>query len=577
MKHILNKLSILLLLLLMVATTQAQQNRKFHVQSFEQNQFDTSARVKATEKYDGNGDRYSIIKVTSTNPNDDLMAYSFDFGMMNSLVEQHDDELWVYVQRNAKHVTISRAGYVTIRDYDLRTTIQPGQVFDMVLSPEAAKIQKQMVYFKITPIDAHATIMYKRNTPGSVEEMLGVVDENGELAENVVVGNYTYRVVSKEYYGVEGMLVLDNPSETKEEEIVLRPKFAIITLSTDATSEIYIDGELKGTGTWSGRLNKGAYNIECSKVNHKNSFETIIVEDGVNKEYVLSQPIPIVGSLSLKSTPMKARISIDGKEYGTTPRNLNDLLIGHHKLTLSKSGYATTTVDIIIKENEITEIERTLTSLVVPASKKEQPASEKKPKKESKKSAEPKAANSDIPKAVQPKSPGYFKKHDLYLQAGIGVGGMTPLSVALGCHLWNVNLEIFAAKGLAKETLWANNILEYTSEEHAFTAVTYGAKLGYGIKLGKRIRLTPQVGIAEMELHEEGKMLRGTSYIMGALKGEYALTKNIGITVMPEYLYNIAGISFYDYDNLIRDQLEYELFRDWSDGFTFTVGLFFKL
>ena len=31
MKHILNKLSILLLLLLMAATTQAQQNRKFHM------------------------------------------------------------------------------------------------------------------------------------------------------------------------------------------------------------------------------------------------------------------------------------------------------------------------------------------------------------------------------------------------------------------------------------------------------------------------------------------------------------------------------------------------------------------
>ena len=30
MKHILNKLSILLLLLLMAATTQAQQNRKFY-------------------------------------------------------------------------------------------------------------------------------------------------------------------------------------------------------------------------------------------------------------------------------------------------------------------------------------------------------------------------------------------------------------------------------------------------------------------------------------------------------------------------------------------------------------------
>ena len=359
MKHILNKLSIFLLLFLMAATTQAQQNRKFHVQSFEQNQFDTSARVKATEKYDGNGDRYSIIKVTSTNPDDDLMAYSFDFGMMNSLVEQHDDELWVYVQRNAKHVTIKRAGYATVRNYDLRTTIQPGQVFDMVLSPEAAKIQKQMVYFKITQKDANATIMYKLNESGATPEVVNL-GEKSEAAKNLTLGRYSYTVLSEDYYEYESMLVLDNTNETHVEEITLRPKFANVTLSADATSDIYIDSELKGTGTWSGRLNKGAYNVECRKANHKSTFETITIEEGNDITHRLNNPTPITGALSLMSEPLDAKIIIDGKEYGTTPCNLNDLLIGHHKLTLSKSGYATTTVDIVINEGETTEQSVTL-------------------------------------------------------------------------------------------------------------------------------------------------------------------------------------------------------------------------
>ncbi len=359
MKHILNKLSFLLLLLLMAATTQAQQNRKFHVQSFEQNQFDTSARVKATEKYDGNGDRYSIIKVTSTNPDDDLMAYSFDFGMMNSLVEQHDDELWVYVQRNAKHVTIKRAGYATVRNYDLRTTIQPGQVFDMVLSPETAKIQKQMVYFKITQKDANVTIMFKLNESGATPEVVNL-GEKSEAAKNLTLGRYSYTVLSEDYYEYESMLVLDNTNETHVEEITLRPKFANVTLSADATSDIYIDSELKGTGTWSGRLNKGAYNVECRKANHKSTFETITIEEGNDITHRLNNPTPITGALSLMSEPLDAKIIIDGKEYGTTPRNLNDLLIGHHKLTLSKSGYATTTVDIIINEGETTEQSVTL-------------------------------------------------------------------------------------------------------------------------------------------------------------------------------------------------------------------------
>ena len=338
----------------------AQQKAKFSIVSFEQSQFDLSAREKGTEKYDGNGDRYSIIKVTSTREDDDLYAYNFDFGIMNSLIEMKDGEIWVYVQRNAKHVTITREGYNPVRRYDLRTTIQPGLVYSMVLSPQAQKIQKQVVHFKIKPTDANATIMYRSQEPGSSEDKLGDTDEGGELAKYLELGRYSYRIVSEDYHGTEGLLVLDNPKQTHVEEITLRPKFAAITLSVAGGAEIYIDGERKGSGSWSGRLNKGSYNIECRKANHKAAFETITVEEGKDAQYTLQQPTPIVGSLLLMSTPLSAKITIDGKEHGTTPCNIDELLIGSHKVTLSKDGYESLTVDITINEGETTEENVTL-------------------------------------------------------------------------------------------------------------------------------------------------------------------------------------------------------------------------
>lgn len=338
----------------------AQQKAKFSIVSFEQSQFDLSAREKGTEKYDGNGVRYSIIKVTSTREDDDLYAYNFDFGMMNSLIEMKDGEIWVYVQRNAKHVTITREGYNPVRRYDLRTTIQPGLVYSMVLSPQAQKIQKQVVHFKIKPTDANATIMYRSQEPGLSEDKLGDTDEGGELAKYLELGRYSYRIVSEDYHGIEGLLVLDNPKQTYVEEITLRPKFAAITLSVASGAEIYIDGERKGSGSWSGRLNKGSYNIECRKANHKAAFETITVEEGKDAQYTLQQPTPIVGSLLLMSTPLSAKITIDGKEHGTTPCNIDELLIGSHKVTLSKDGYESLTLDITINEGETTEENVTL-------------------------------------------------------------------------------------------------------------------------------------------------------------------------------------------------------------------------
>ena len=364
MKQILNKLSIFLLLFLMVATTQAQQNRKFHVQSFEQNQFDTSARVKATEKYDGNGDRYSIIKVTSTNPNDDLMAYSFDFGMMNSLVEQHDDELWVYVQRNAKHVTIKRAGYATVRNYDLRTTIQPGQVFDMVLSPEAAKISRQMLLFKVSPSSSQAIITYKREGENDYKVFgNGNVDESGMAAMSLELGTYIYKIISQKYHPTEGRVVLNTRNGKYIEQVALRPNFANVTLNTIQGADIYIDDAKKGAGSWTGTLTPGTYSLECRKESYKSSYQTITVEEGKDLTLQLDAPTPITGVLSMMSSPLDATIAVDGKDCGTTPLIIDDILVGKRKITVSKQGYTTATIDVIINEGETTEQSVTLEKL----------------------------------------------------------------------------------------------------------------------------------------------------------------------------------------------------------------------
>ncbi|MBP5569892.1 MAG: hypothetical protein J6X46_02530, partial [Prevotella sp.] len=95
------------LLLLLVGAVSAFGQLKFHVASFGEDQFDLAARDERFKKIDGSGSLYAIIKVSG----DDLKEYNFNFGNMNHLVESHEDQLWGYVQKNAKHVTITRSGY----------------------------------------------------------------------------------------------------------------------------------------------------------------------------------------------------------------------------------------------------------------------------------------------------------------------------------------------------------------------------------------------------------------------------------------------------------------------------------
>ena len=107
--------ALLLLFILQVTPVLAQQQplRNFRVVDFHQDAVDLTARNEQFKKTDDSGSLYAIIKVKTDLPDDDLQAYRFDFGMMNSFVEFHgeDRELWVYVQKNARTVTIRRPAH----------------------------------------------------------------------------------------------------------------------------------------------------------------------------------------------------------------------------------------------------------------------------------------------------------------------------------------------------------------------------------------------------------------------------------------------------------------------------------
>ena len=351
------KFSILITLFVLsgMVCTLAQPKQKFWVESFEIDQFDMTAKNEAYKKIDGNGSLYAIIKVTSNAPDDDLKAYNFNFGNMNSKLEMHDGELWVYVQRNAKMVTISWSGFETVNKYDLKTTIEEGRTYTMRLTTQPKKVYTQMVLFKVNPADCNAVISVKAETPDAQEEMLGIVDASGMKARNLPFGSYTYKVMAENYYQSEGRFTLNDDAQTHEETVRLRARFSEITLTVNSDADIYVNNERKGRRTWKGPLNAGVYQVECRQMNHNASVQTIQVEENKPQSFSLEAPKPITGSLSVISQPLGATIYVDNQEYGQTPRNLKDLLIGMHSLKLTHAGYEDQTVQVEVKENNLTE------------------------------------------------------------------------------------------------------------------------------------------------------------------------------------------------------------------------------
>ena len=337
----------------------AQQNLKFRVVEFQEVLHDMTAVEH--EKLDANGDRYAVIKVSSTNPDDELRDYFFNFGYLNHITEVKNNQIWLYVQRNAKRVTIQRNGYKTVSDYDLKTTLMPGKTYSMKLSSEVKKKQRQKVRFVIEPKGVQAVVCLRRDSKQGQEELFGIVDSNTGYVENVLeYGSYYYSVLSMDYFNSEGMLTINESNKEYIENVQLQGKFSTITLFVNQDADIYVDDIKKGTRQWTGNLKEGSYVVECRRKNYKSSMQYIKVKAGESNSFELIPPTPITGMLSLISNPLDATIIIDGKEYGKTPHVVSELPIGMHTLTLSKAGYQDVTKQIEVSEGQTTELNYTL-------------------------------------------------------------------------------------------------------------------------------------------------------------------------------------------------------------------------
>ena len=356
-------IEILLLIFCFCANAIAQNQFEFSVAGFDEKPFDTSATDARYKLVDGNGELFSIIKLVSTAPDDDLSAYALDFGMCEGRKKVVDGEVWWYVQRNAMRATIRRDGFKTVK-YEFNTTVEPGKVYEIRLSTAPRVVKKRYLMFKIRPAGSKANIQYRYEHDAEYRTFAtGQVDADGNAAEKLLLGRYYYKITSKYYHTSEGVVELTDALDRYVEEVTLRPNYGTLALSVASNADIYIDGEKVGRDSWNGILLPGSYVVETALEHHRNSMEYIEIKEGETKNILLKSPVPITGSIDLNSSPLEAEITIDGKKCGTTPMTIDALLIGEHKVTISKSGYSSEHLTVTVKEGECAELNVALAKL----------------------------------------------------------------------------------------------------------------------------------------------------------------------------------------------------------------------
>ena len=410
------------LCLLLVALPGAAQ--ELAVESFRLLENEISANIEGPNKrIDQNGEVAALIKIQTTET-----GFRFEGGLLGIVDTKQDvGEIYVWVPRSAKRITIKHPQLGVLRNYAYPVPIESGRTYEMKLI--CGHVQQIVQYaptehyfvLSVSPVDAQVTI---DDTPvtvssdGTVSVLLGVGEHNftvqaamhrseagivtitdkkekmsvtlapdyGVLqvsstpsgAEVYLDGDYqpvgttpfttrwltpgkhslSFRYPSYKSYTADVQVTGDGT--TQPFTATLQPNFAEVTITAPGDADIYINDTHKATGTWSGRLDAGRYRVEARKALHRASVQSLEVEAGDNKHITLTAPTPIYGCLNISSSPIGARVFIDGREIGETPDIFSEVLIGTRTVRLTKAGCAPVEQQITIEEGKTATLSFTL-------------------------------------------------------------------------------------------------------------------------------------------------------------------------------------------------------------------------
>ena len=204
------------------------------------------------------------------------------------------------------------------------------------------EVERFDVTFKVQPAEATITIDNGFELPIS----------NGLFAIKLPKGRHSYVVKADKHHSQS--CEFDVVDDSKELAVSLKVDGAMVSLTAPNNAEIWVNGQKKGEGNWSGLLYSGLYTFEARKDSHLSStLSKKITSEQAEQSYILSAPTPILGSLNITSAPASAIVYLDGKLIGETPLKLDNIFVGNHIIKLSKSGYNDyiQTVTVVDSEN----------------------------------------------------------------------------------------------------------------------------------------------------------------------------------------------------------------------------------
>lgn len=601
METIKNKLLGILLLFLISFPVIAQ--NKVYIESFTHDPMDQAAKVYG--KYDSSGNMYAIVKVRPTGKD-----FKFSFGYMASSVQgEHDNETWLYVQKNARKVTIKRDGFTTINNEDLGMTLEAGQTYILNLSyVEPSVISRtQWLKFSVSPSDANAIIRVKREGANNYEIWGQTnVGNNGSIAKQLSCGRYQYQIVADNYSTSEGVVILNKPDETHNESVNLNPNYGYLQIdNTDNYdgAQVIVDNKVIGTLPYSLSTKWPIGNYEFSIISSDELFKpysgSFSIKQG--EKTVLKPKLESNAAKVTLRLDVPAEIYIDGV-FKANDKWSGMLKSGRHEVECRQGNHRPTKKIITIEagqtQNVVLESPSPITGslsvnsnpldaeIIIDGVKKGRTPSIVKNilvgnhslivrhegyYDETRNITIEETRAREVSATLKRKPKGPFDDMSYYIQPMYQAVGLTSIGAAVGLYISKVNIEASYLMGMGEEKLyWSHQESGANSApiEESFSANYYGGRIGYGFDASKILRITPQIGMGVASLSGSEK---SNGYAMNASVGsriDILFSRYVGLNVTPEYSFAISQSDMFSAASAASNTV-----KSWGEGFNAKVGL----
>ena len=261
----------LLLLFLLVVPHSATAQNKIQVTSFQRMETDITARITAPQR-DQNGEICALIRIVTTEK--DFMFEPDALGIVAR--ENKPGEIWLYVPRGARRISIMHEKYGVLRNYFYPDLIEKATVYEMELS--AGDEAKEMA------VDTNMQLVVMRPEPAIADIYVDdekMPTEKGLFTATMKKGTHIYRVEAPMYAPEAG--IIDLGSEQKIMSVALKPRFGYLEVFSlpEQDAKVYIDNELAGETPYkSDRMPLKDYQVRVEKEFFFPMDSTIVITAG---------------------------------------------------------------------------------------------------------------------------------------------------------------------------------------------------------------------------------------------------------------------------------------------------------